>query len=482
MFEGVLPAIITPFKKTPAMALDIPGLERNIGFLLASGIHGIVPCGSTGESATLTFEVHWQIVDKVVSEAHTPNQYGLITQERAEKFDLLGQLILNQRETIVVCGAEGIGKTTLLNTFKKVRGNIWPICVLQGQEILGVEHIKTLLVLTIQQHHTELLGHDLSLMFSFCEQRQQKVVLIIDDAVRLAAGVITTLAEYALQNPILRVVFAFTREQLYLKNLTDSVIEDCYFVEIPPLTKPQTAVFLQELSQHPETAVEYQIQELDDKLLDKLYQGTGGIPGKIIADFPLLIAQEKTKTFPALRVFLLIGIFCLSGVLFYLHNNSRYNKDLASQTVLSSVPLKPVKAVTVIKPQVIVTIQPGNAVSNEVAKATKLAEATQAIELQENQQRLDYDADEQWALQQTGKYYTLQLMALSKRQALENIVKKHQNLQLQLRILQVKKNYVLLYGSFADTKTANNAIKLLPAEFKHAWPRKIDILQKEIKN
>jgi len=70
MFEGVLPAIITPFKKTPAMALDIPGLERNIGFLLASGIHGIVPCGSTGESATLTFEEHEKVIGITVDKVN----------------------------------------------------------------------------------------------------------------------------------------------------------------------------------------------------------------------------------------------------------------------------------------------------------------------------------------------------------------------------------------------------------------------------
>jgi 4-hydroxy-tetrahydrodipicolinate synthase len=62
MFEGVLPAIITPFKRNSAMGLDIQGLERNIEFLLSCGIHGIVPCGSTGESATLTFEEHEKVV------------------------------------------------------------------------------------------------------------------------------------------------------------------------------------------------------------------------------------------------------------------------------------------------------------------------------------------------------------------------------------------------------------------------------------
>ena len=68
MFEGVLPAIITPFKRNTAMGLDIQGLERNIEFLMSCGIHGIVPCGSTGESATLTFEEHEKVVQITVDK------------------------------------------------------------------------------------------------------------------------------------------------------------------------------------------------------------------------------------------------------------------------------------------------------------------------------------------------------------------------------------------------------------------------------
>jgi 4-hydroxy-tetrahydrodipicolinate synthase len=70
MFEGVLPAIITPFKRNSAMGLDIQGLERNIGFLVSCGIHGIVPCGSTGESATLTFEEHEKVIEITVDKVN----------------------------------------------------------------------------------------------------------------------------------------------------------------------------------------------------------------------------------------------------------------------------------------------------------------------------------------------------------------------------------------------------------------------------
>jgi 4-hydroxy-tetrahydrodipicolinate synthase len=64
MFEGVLPAIITPFRRNSAMDVDLEGLRSNIEFLIDQGVHGIVPCGSTGESATLSFEEH----DRVISE------------------------------------------------------------------------------------------------------------------------------------------------------------------------------------------------------------------------------------------------------------------------------------------------------------------------------------------------------------------------------------------------------------------------------
>jgi len=68
MFEGVLPAIITPFKRNSTMDLDLEGLRSNIAFLLEQGVHGIVPCGSTGESATLSFEEHEQVIEVAVDE------------------------------------------------------------------------------------------------------------------------------------------------------------------------------------------------------------------------------------------------------------------------------------------------------------------------------------------------------------------------------------------------------------------------------
>lgn len=66
MFKGVLPAIITPFHNNSSKDVNIDGLRSNIEYLIAQGVHGIVPCGSTGESATLTFEEHEQVIGETV--------------------------------------------------------------------------------------------------------------------------------------------------------------------------------------------------------------------------------------------------------------------------------------------------------------------------------------------------------------------------------------------------------------------------------
>ncbi|HJJ99623.1 MAG TPA: dihydrodipicolinate synthase family protein, partial [Methanocorpusculum sp.] len=54
MFEGVIPALITPFCEDASQSLDIEGLRSCIEHVISGGVHGLLPCGSTGESATMT--------------------------------------------------------------------------------------------------------------------------------------------------------------------------------------------------------------------------------------------------------------------------------------------------------------------------------------------------------------------------------------------------------------------------------------------
>ncbi len=59
MFEGSLVAIVTPFKDGK---VDASSLRRLIEFHIESGTSGIVPCGTTGESATLNHAEHAEVI------------------------------------------------------------------------------------------------------------------------------------------------------------------------------------------------------------------------------------------------------------------------------------------------------------------------------------------------------------------------------------------------------------------------------------
>ena len=59
MFEGSFVAIVTPFKNGE---VDAAALRDLIEFHIANGTNGIVPCGTTGESATLSHAEHEEVI------------------------------------------------------------------------------------------------------------------------------------------------------------------------------------------------------------------------------------------------------------------------------------------------------------------------------------------------------------------------------------------------------------------------------------
>jgi 4-hydroxy-tetrahydrodipicolinate synthase len=65
MFEGVHTAIITPFTKNGAQ-VDYDALDALVERQIAGGVQGLVPCGTTGESATLSKAEKTEIFRRVV--------------------------------------------------------------------------------------------------------------------------------------------------------------------------------------------------------------------------------------------------------------------------------------------------------------------------------------------------------------------------------------------------------------------------------
>jgi 4-hydroxy-tetrahydrodipicolinate synthase len=67
MFRGSIPALVTPFRDE-AFAED--AYRAFVDWQIAEGSHGLVPCGTTGESATLTADEHRRVVAACVETAN----------------------------------------------------------------------------------------------------------------------------------------------------------------------------------------------------------------------------------------------------------------------------------------------------------------------------------------------------------------------------------------------------------------------------
>jgi 4-hydroxy-tetrahydrodipicolinate synthase len=63
MFKGSIPALITPFKNGE---IDWKAFENLVEWQIEQGSHALVPCGTTGESPTLSHDEHMSIVERCV--------------------------------------------------------------------------------------------------------------------------------------------------------------------------------------------------------------------------------------------------------------------------------------------------------------------------------------------------------------------------------------------------------------------------------
>ena len=66
MFSGSIPALVTPFRDG---AFDAPAFKRLVEWQIDEGTSALVPCGTTGESPTLGFDEHYQVIDACIAAA-----------------------------------------------------------------------------------------------------------------------------------------------------------------------------------------------------------------------------------------------------------------------------------------------------------------------------------------------------------------------------------------------------------------------------
>jgi len=92
MFTGCGTALVTPFRKD--LSLDEAAMRRLVRRQIDAGINFLVPCGTTGESPTLTRAEHLRVVEITVEEAKgkTPVLAGAGGYNTAEVIELANEL------------------------------------------------------------------------------------------------------------------------------------------------------------------------------------------------------------------------------------------------------------------------------------------------------------------------------------------------------------------------------------------------------
>lgn len=87
MFKGSITALVTPFRDG---AVDAAGFQSFVDWQIKEGSHGLVPCGTTGESPTLSHEEHRHVVALCVEAAagRVPVIAGAGSNSTAEAIDL----------------------------------------------------------------------------------------------------------------------------------------------------------------------------------------------------------------------------------------------------------------------------------------------------------------------------------------------------------------------------------------------------------
>src|SRR5688572_7342349 len=87
MFKGSFAALVTPFRKGK---VDEGRLKELVEYHIENGTDGLVPCGSTGESAALSHEEHKKVTELVIKTAKgkIPVLAGAGSNSTAETIEL----------------------------------------------------------------------------------------------------------------------------------------------------------------------------------------------------------------------------------------------------------------------------------------------------------------------------------------------------------------------------------------------------------
>ncbi len=466
------------------------------------------------------------------------SSYPLITRERMEKLELLNHLIANLARPVIVCGPEGVGKSYLLKHFQENIQTTWILCAIQGNMGLTLEKIQEALSQSISRAMPDLAFRSLSNAFDRLAVNDFKLVLTIDGAGQLAPGLLEELLAFGDGRPAVRMIFALNQNELSIKNGSDPAIDNCYQIEVPPLTELQCGDFLEYLSSLPNPRVQF--NTISDNTVSELYRETHGIPGNIVNYFPepkKSVADYFSMSLVAAAAGLILLALAVQWwsakpeserTLWVFNKNENKQSDEPSSSAARHDNQSPKENTQSLQ----AGLQPENTTRTEIAtvrndviddpRRHKIADDSAfpketiviPLELKQPDKALDQAATDnvqeenktndefkpadqivhlqalddggRWLKNQPVTNSTLQLMALPKLESINEVVQRyHQELGQHLKVVKThskrgRDRFILLFGSFSTPEEAGIEAQKLPKELQKFWRRNIEAVQKEL--
>lgn len=246
----------------------------------------------------------------------------LISEDRTKKLELLKHLLNNSSQPLVICGPEGIGKSTLLKVLQEQTMAKWSYCSIVSPADLSFEKLQQSIMQAINQSSTNKQNQSFLDLFQQLNRQHKKLILMIDDAGFLVPGLIDQIITLAKQYSALRVIFVLDHHELELKNGTDTAINEANLIEIPVLSEAQCTDFLYQIASTRQSALT--VNDINDALISAVYQETQGIPGLIVTKFPRNDDdQNNTKSLKLLILAIMTLIFLALCTQWF--SNSNYN-------------------------------------------------------------------------------------------------------------------------------------------------------------
>lgn len=452
------------------------------------------------------------------------SERAMISIDRSQKLDLLIHLLTNLQQSLIVCGPQGIGKTTLLHTLEARNKDVWPICILQGSSDLSFESVIKQLSRFLKLSSAS--GHfDMNALRRFCEK--QKLVLAIDDAGDLVPGLMRELIDFADAHAGLRLILSLDYDEYQTKTGGEGSVENCHIIELPPLNQRQCLEFLQNISIQPGAALNY--AAITDTLVEDLYLETQGIPGKLLAQLPRL---EQYQNRQQRKIGLWLGMLVIMVTAAYVANAllQKPEPEIQAESSFETTPVsqpisvpevssldaqteiedsRPIEKqslneLAVVQPEIVFpAVNPASAV--EPTLMVEPEAATIATE-----QKLDVPkpasssvnepkasgktlpevatkpdatnlSDLEWIKAQPASNYTVQIMVLSNKAAVGRVMKKYAEHSDQLKYYPIgnegQEKYVIIYGSFPASVDALKQKATMPEVFNNGIIKRFKYIQ-----